>query len=523
MTASCAWSGFVLAALIGLYLKHFLNGARLRRQFTATIFLLTVTGLDICVNLWNILYLHDSLPGYLEMWKAGQISSWFHSIIWDPHHIASMACCMFAFLLAWMAGKRGHLATNIVLIAMALASAFGLSIYVAFAFFLVMLTWALWQLAIERTSRPALVLGSGGIGAAVLLVPYLKDLTHASSNLQEGSVFAFAVRETIPPDRLLASPLFQHLASSYPAVSQNLANLTLLAPGYVVELGFFLFVLILYLVPAWRGRIALTAAQRSLIFIATATLLLMSFVRSGVLVTNDFGWRTALLLQFPLLLLASELVMSWRLADKKLGLPADFAGLPQKTPRWLRSIATIGLVIGIYTTLYQALEVRFTLPLLEFQTSSKQDFALSHRSQKAYISLAGYAQLDSLIPRDAVVQFNPAELDPLWNPIDWSGIDHQAAIIDDQMGCGSELGGDPSGCPAMAASIDSLFNGASAEQARATCHQYGIQYLVTRIYDPAWKDKSGWVWTLAPVVADKEFRALDCRQMSQRTMSETRN
>lgn len=331
LTASCAWSGFVLAALIGLYLKHFLStGARLRRQFTLSIFLLTVTGLGICVNLWDILYLHDSLPGYLEVWKAGQISSWFDSLIWDPHHVASMACCMFAFLLAWMAGKRGHLATNIVLIAMALASAFGLSIYVAFAFFLVMLTWALWQLAIERTSRPALVLGSGGIGAAVLLVPYLKDLTHASSNLQEGSVFAFAVRETIPPDRLLASPLFQHLASSYPAVSQNLANLTLLAPGYVVELGFFLFVLILYLVPAWRGRIALTAAQRSLIFIATATLLLMSFVRSGVLVTNDFGWRTALLLQFPLLLLASELVMSWRLADKKLGLPADFAGLPKK-------------------------------------------------------------------------------------------------------------------------------------------------------------------------------------------------
>jgi hypothetical protein len=82
----------------------------------------------------------------------------------------------------------------------------------------------------------------------------------------------------------------------------------------------------------------------------------------------------------------------------------------------------------------------------------------------------------------------------------------------DQQGCGAELGGDPSGCPAMAAAIDSLFNGATAEQARKTCRQFGIQYLVTRVYDPAWNDKTGWVWTLPPVVPDDEFRALDCRQ-----------
>jgi hypothetical protein len=82
----------------------------------------------------------------------------------------------------------------------------------------------------------------------------------------------------------------------------------------------------------------------------------------------------------------------------------------------------------------------------------------------------------------------------------------------DKPWCGSEFGGDPSGCPAMAAAIDPLFNGATAEQARATCHQYGVQYLVASIYDPAWKDKSDWVWTLSPVVSDEEFRALDCRQ-----------
>jgi hypothetical protein len=64
----------------------------------------------------------------------------------------------------------------------------------------------------------------------------------------------------------------------------------------------------------------------------------------------------------------------------------------------------------------------------------------------------------------------------------------------------------------MAAAIDALYSGNTAEQARATCSRYGIQYLVARVYDPAWKNKDGWVWALRPVVADDEFRALDCRQ-----------
>ena len=59
----------------------------------------------------------------------------------------------------------------------------------------------------------------------------------------------------------------------------------------------------------------------------------------------------------------------------------------------------------------------------------------------------------------------------------------------------------------MAASIDSLYKQATAVQARATCRQFGIQYLVANMYDQAWNDKQGWVWTLGPVVSDVEFRA----------------
>lgn len=60
IVAGSVWTGFLLAALNGLYLKHFLDaGIRLRKQFLRSIFLLCVTGLDICVALWVIFLFHS--------------------------------------------------------------------------------------------------------------------------------------------------------------------------------------------------------------------------------------------------------------------------------------------------------------------------------------------------------------------------------------------------------------------------------------------------------------------------------
>jgi hypothetical protein len=244
-----------------------------------------------------------------------------------------------------------------------------------------------------------------------------------------------------------------------------------------------------------------------------ASIPLLSEVRSGVLETNDFGWRAALLLQFPLLLLASELLTGWKSVDRDAVAPADSVGLPRRTPEWLRSLASIALVLGVLSTLYQALMMRFTLPLVEAaQQRAAHDPASTGLAHIAYISNLGYAQLDASIPGDAIVQANPSHPSLFWTSVYWIGNDHQTVISSDQPACGAAFGGDPSGCPVMAAAIDSLFNRATAEQARAACRQFGMQYLVARIDDPAWEDKSGWVWTLSPVVADEEFRVLDCNQ-----------
>ena len=249
-----------------------------------------------------------------------------------------------------------------------------------------------------------------------------------------------------------------------------------------------------------------------MVFIAVTTIPIISFLRSWVLKSDDFGWRAALVLLFPLLLLASELIVEWRTTDLITDSSADRSRLNATTPQAIRSMASLTLAIGVISTVSQALLLRLDLPMMEAEDRTAHRPYAGNLSHNAYISSIGFANLDASIPTSAVVQANPQSLNPFRVNIDIMEIKHQTAIVVDRPWCGSELGGDPSGCPTIAVAIDALFNGADADQARTTCREFGIQYLVARIYDPAWQDKQSWVWKLNPVVANEEFRALDCRQ-----------
>ncbi len=325
----------------------------------------------------------------------------------------------------------------------------------------------------------------------------------------------WSVRETIPPDRLAHSALLRGLAAAHPQAARALAKAVLMPPGFALELGVYFLALVIFLVPAWRGRKSLTPAQQTLVFITVVTFPITAFIRSSVISINDFGMHSALFIQYPLLLLLSELLIAWKL--ERAGNPASgqAASLPGHTPQLLRSLVTLAIIIGVLSTTWRVLGLRFILPLSEINASQAKNPQVAALPHKAYISAIGYAELDSPIPRKAVVQFNPFGDWMFWKNTDLVNVGRQAAITGSGLWCGSELGGDPSGCPAMLAAINPLFDnataGQSAEQARAVCNAYRIDYLVVTIYDPPWKDRNSWVWTLPPVVADSEFRALDCR------------
>jgi hypothetical protein len=513
--AGCVWGGFILAAITGLYLKYFLAvGDRLRRQFLFTLSLIAISGFSSVITIWRVFFRHGGLPGPPQIWPVAQLNSWYDSLLFVPHHISSMACCMFAFLLVWM--ERTHRNRRPIapacFIAAALASSFGLSIYVTFGFFLLMILWALWQVAAEHIFRPVVLMAIGGAGALILLLPYLSELRHGTSGTHEGGggLFTFAVRETIPPIGVLASGLMQGLAHAHPFLALSLSRLTLLPAGLAIELGVFLIALIVYLVPALRAHAPLSSAQRSLAFIAVAMLLISSLIRSNVLDINDFGVRSALFLQFVTLLMLSEILTASKLAASLPETPAPAA--PASAPRWLRMAIRSAVVIGVITTIHQAIIFRFTIPIAVAVTHMRpvNDPVAANISHNAYISAIGYRQLNALIPPNAIVQPNPASTNAFWALIDDVNIDRQRAISSDQPWCGSELGGDPSGCKPMAAAIDALFSGANADQARATCRTYHIDYLIARMYDPAWQNKQSWVWNLPSIVSNPDFRALQC-------------
>ncbi len=512
LAASCAWSGLALGALIGLFLKHFLLvGDRLRQQFLISIGLLAVSGLDIFVSLCDIFWFHRPPPADLDLWSKDAVFSWFNTLLWAPHHVAALICCMFAFFLTCSEPRQeGKEARGIrfFLVACALSSGFGLSIYVTFAFFVVSVFWALDQLLRHRAHRQVLILGIGGLASFALLAPFVSTLASHTARIEGSRVFSFYVREMIAPDRLMAAGAIRSFVTVHPLLAQNAIKIVLLLPGYALELGFCLVVLAHFVYLCWKSPITLSAEQRSLIFFSCATLLLVTFVRSEVIRFNDFAFRGSLLAQFSLLLLGSGLVADWWRRSKKGEAPA--LTFKQPTIMFMQAVV-LTLVFGATTTVCQALWMRFVTCLGEWNLPGAYIPETRSYSHNAYISSIGYSQLNAAIARDAVVQFNPHEKEPFWVAADQLGVAHQTVIAGDQPWCGAELGGDPRPCPAMAAALDRLFNGASAAEARATCDQYGMQYLIVRVYDPAWRNRDGWVWTLEPVVADPEFRALKCQ------------
>ena len=142
--ASSAWSGFGMAAVLALYVRHFLGAVEgVRRQTWIAIALLAVTGADLVPAVGSI-FGQTALNGDMEWWSNDQISSWADSLLWVPHHVASLLCCLVAFLLLWMgrtsAGKWQRMSA-IAVAAVTVASGFGLSIFVGFGFALLMLAW----------------------------------------------------------------------------------------------------------------------------------------------------------------------------------------------------------------------------------------------------------------------------------------------------------------------------------------------------------------------------------------------
>jgi len=501
MIASCIWAGFGLAAVIALYCRYFLRPANslaaARRRIWITVGLLAVTGLDIIPVIVAYLQGQATDPD-MEWWSSGQVSSWMDTILWVPHHLASLVCCVFGFLLVWMAASRGWRQRMLcgVVAGIGFAASLGLSTYVSAAFGMVMVAWLLWSLGWKegRSRCPTLVVA--GVVAVLLLLPYLNELRAVGPTTDgQTSPFVFSARRMIHPDMVSDLPGFKQMRRWSPGAEDEIAALLLMAPGYMAELGFFAVVLGIV---ALRLRELDGDTERTAVFLVINGLLVSSFVRSAVIVTNDFGMRSMLVPQFFLLLLAGLLL------DETIK-------ISRRSVRWALGGA---LAVGLVSTTYQAVLLRLYLPV-EDRLQRQNLGGLAERNMALREVLH---DLDARSPKMAVVQYDTEQPSVFFNNAQLLNTPRQTANAVAE--CAVMFGGDPGRCVGIEAELARLYlepmgyvagsvvEGAS--EARESCRRLGVNELVATEWDPIWRAKEGWVWTLPVITETSWVRVVNC-------------
>lgn len=512
--ASAVWGGFGLAAILHLYCRLFLDprpatsadhtpvprAGRWPRTLLA-LALLFVAGLDIIAVLVKAM-LRLPTDGDMDWWTGEQVSTWAASLLWVPHHIAGLICGLFGFLLIWL--SRSYKTTDCVLCALiaglSFASAFGLSAWVALAFAMVLLAWLFWVLLLEPGSRPRIpaLLGSALV-ATLAVLPYAFELKGPSSSAGTDNqhLLRFHIRQIIESDVLLLFPATAHFAHTHPRLEYVVVSLLLLLPGYITEFGFYVPVLLAGIRSVRSGarHNGIPESTRTAVFLTLTGLCVATFFRSTVIGSNDFGFRSILIPQFFLLLLA----VLW--LEGALPVPAPRPG----------SMARAMLWIGVAGTVYQVIGLRLYLPVEDAlhrpRANALGEYSMALRR--------AFDDANSRIPSSAVLQFATQHPSPYFNFAELMEARRPIGTAFPQ--CDAPFGGELSRCAAVESGAASLFavsaetHALSAASASAICSQLGIDDLVATRWDAVWYDPSGWVWGLPSVTDTGQVRIVRCR------------
>jgi len=480
--ASVFWCGIALACAIAAYLRFFVSNRDpiSPRWIFKGILLLAVTGLDIIPTISLMRFSHI-LYTDMEAWNEA-VTSWLGSLLWVPHGVASLVAGVTGFLILFHAPSLERPPQRWMTAALAgvlLATMLGDDIYVSLVIAAFLTLWTVVSLCTGLRNHTALLMVAGMVTAVVAL-PYLISLTAAA---RPGGFLHFTVRDFHGGRALGLSTEFPKLWETY------LARLAFLPLNYLLELGFFLIVGILYLSRIRRLR-RFEPYQMAAAVMVSTSVFICTFFKSGASTNNDLAWRGFLPAQFMLLIWAVELLRSRREPPQEQWTASSrlYAILAPALP--------LLLVIGLVSTAYSA----GTLRMAEISSDGGAEHVVGKRNLAAR---RVYEELRQVLPATAVVQQNPA----LDNPVYW-GIyaDRQTAV--EGFRCGNEFGGTGDGCaefyPALVAIFDS---GAQADQVETLCRRLHIDVLVVTSGDPVWSNPDSWVWKKTPLVSANDVRA----------------
>jgi hypothetical protein len=491
--ASCVWPVFAVASMLGLYGKYLLGwtGLELRKRTRVGIAMLAITGVDGLVVLLSWMK-GGGVSGDMEWWSIDQVTSWLDTFLWVPHHAAALVCCLLSFLLIWMSRAELRARQRWILgvgAGLSFASAFGLSTYIAIAFALVMVTFVFRVVFVqpesERVKRLLGVTAIAAVAAAVCLGPYVVQLGGGASGVAGSKapqhVLALEVRQILDPVNL--TPMLTRVGVQRASVRTEVAALILLLPGYGAEFGFFALAVVIAMRLPKKSD-----GERTLLFLFFASLASVSFLRSTVISTNDYGMRAVLLAQFFALPLA---VRAWETGK----------GL------WRAFLVNLAIV-GLCGTIYQGILLRVYLARLE----AHGDPVARELAERNYALHDAYAQFEKRVTRAARIQYDTSA-GGYFNFAEMMNAQHQMVTSD--AGCNTSFGGEMAPCAGILQGVQALFpvaGGSSlrGDEATAMCGRIGAQYLVVTRWDAVWGDASAWPWRLPVIVVTPDVRMVMC-------------
>jgi hypothetical protein len=500
LDASIFWSALGLASTIPLFLKHFfLHQTDIRRRSLVGIALLAVTGLDL-IPYAVITRLAHRIFADMEWWDTNQVTSWVGSLLWVPHHVASLTACMVGLLFlasidekqtlrerAWMAAICG----------MAFAGATGLSIYVTLVFAIFVMVWSLWVLMQKEFATLGTYVAAGAV-TVLLSWPFLADLmAKGSGSGGEQRIVFFAFRRlTFVFDLLVANGVTNPLI-------HRLLDLPVLIVVYFFEFGVFFVTAVLYRRMETQSGIRITRQQRMGWTMFVTALTATTFLQSAATDANDFGFRGILVVQFILLLWASEVVYEVFFAINdiyKQGLGSS----------WIKPVLMLALILGALASVYQISILRLYAPLADRGILERTETRLGGTdfAEQTYWLREGYEQLQAKLPAHAMVQYNPDN-----NEVLITHLYNQRQALAGDAGCNAGFGGDPHACAQLMPYIQTVFNEpiyVRQWNLDGFCRQFHVHVLVATPADPVWSDPESWVWRKPLLYGNVGMRAVNC-------------
>lgn len=487
LSASGVWLAAAIGSLLVLFIRYCQPArAGKGKRTVIALALVFVGGLDVVAvgALYALGWINRPLPT-LEWWNPHQITTWLDQFLWVPNHVAALVACLLAVLLlaTGITHPRRRWAAALVA-GLCLASAAGLSIYVAFTTVVFLAVWGLTRAAQRDWPRVA-TLAACGAAALLAALPFILELLASSGDASKGGQFARIAFRPFLPWRMV-------ILSAFPDIDllwQGLGDIAFLPLQYFLELGFFFLALLWGL----KKKNRQTAAAVQLVWIC---LLIGTFLQSvATHGNNDLGWRCFMPAQFIMLLWGAEMIA---------------AAKPSR-------LAALALVIGIFGTIVEVGWERSFLPWLEWRASAGPAYAekvnAAHSwlidirgfGERTYDARRAYEWLNHTLPPDGRVQHTPRRGNDLLHGL----YSQRTADLDGTMSA-EGVGIAPARVAALQTRIQSVLAAPAADWETA-CPAVPAAAWVIKDTDPIWANHENWPWRRPASFRNRHIAVFLCR------------